>query len=237
MEPASGIEALFRLQQIDLELAELAKKAQESEEAGALVQARERAERCRLLREKVERQLTACRTRLKKAELGLMSLEESLKALEARLYGGEVTHPKELAGLQERFEHESRRKAAGEEEVLAAMEALEQADWTLEKAKAAEAKAEQELSRVRARFEEAQRRWSDEAKRLHGTRNELRRSVAAELLALYDALRERFAGKPVAKVENRSCGGCHVEIPTSMRKAADGQGRRCPNCGRLLWWP
>lgn len=236
MEPA-GMEALYRLQQVDLSLVELAKKAQESEEAVALARARERESRGRLLREKAERQLVSSRSRLKKAELELSSLEESVRALEARLYGGEVTHPKELAGLQERIEQDRRRKAACEEEVLGAMEAVEQAQKALEKAKEVEAKTGRELRRALVRFEEAQALWQQEMSRLKEIRLDLRRSAGPQLLSLYDALQEKYAGRPVAVVEQRSCGGCHVEMPTAMRKAAGGQVQRCPNCGRLLWWP
>ena len=124
---SSGMEALYRLQQVELDLAELAKKTQDSEEVAAVAHA-ERTSHCQRLLEKAERGLESARVRLKRLERELSGLEESLMSVEARLYGGEVTHPKELAALQERLDSDRTRKAACEEEVLAAMDVVEQAE-------------------------------------------------------------------------------------------------------------
>lgn len=234
---SSGMEALYRLQQVELDLAELAKKTQDSEEVAAVAHARERASHCQRLLEKAERGLESARVRLKRLERELSGLEESLMSVEARLYGGEVTHPKELAALQERLDSDRTRKAACEEEVLAAMDVVEQAERALEKVRTAETSAQKALRKAVARLNEAKAGWTAQMRRLEETRSELRRAAQADLLSLYDSLKERFAGRPLARVNERSCGGCHVEMPTAMRKPAEGQIQRCPHCGRLLWWP
>lgn len=233
----SALEALYRLQQIDANLEELTKKVKDSDEAAAVADASARAASRRLQQEKAERELASATEGLRRLERELSALDESLQLSESRLYRGEVTSPKELASLQDRIDLDRKRKTALEEEVLAAMEDVERAESEYARAEEAAAEAREKLGRALASLEEAKAKWKNESVRLGGVKAKLRERLPSELLALYDALHDKLGGRPVALVNERACGGCHVELPTAMRRPTDGQTLRCPNCGRLLWWP
>ena len=62
--------------------------------------------------------------------------------------------------------------------------------------------------------------------------------IPADLLALYDRLRESKGGVGAALLRARSCGGCmldldHAELAT-IRAAAPDDVMRCDNCSRIL---
>lgn len=233
----AGLEALYQLQQIDVSLAELAKKAQDSDEASAVSEAEDMVARRERLLEKADADLAGARARLRRLEIELQGIEESLQKNESRLYGGELTNPKELAGLQERIQLDRGRKAACEDAVLEAMEKVEKAEAVKGQAEASAVTARERHREALAHLVAAKAEWGNESLRLNEARGKLREAISAELLNLYDSLQGKFAGRPVAKVNDRSCGGCHVELPTAMRKPGVEQVQRCPNCGRILWWP
>ena len=114
---------------------------------------------------------------LRRLEMELQSIEESLQKNEGRLYGGEVTNSKELAGLQERIDLDRRRKSGLEEDVLAAMEEVEESQAALEQAKSLTAAARERLDHARAVHAEAEAGWAKESDRLGKAKDDLRRSI------------------------------------------------------------
>lgn len=63
-------------------------------------------------------------------------------------------------------------------------------------------------------------------------------SVPADLLKLYDKLRQQQGGIGAAKLYQRSCQGCRQELAITelneIRQAAPNTVARCENCRRIL---
>lgn len=63
-------------------------------------------------------------------------------------------------------------------------------------------------------------------------------SVPADLLKLYDRLREKQGGVGAARLNQRRCEGCRLELDITelneVRAAAPDQVVRCENCSRIL---
>ncbi|MEZ5097793.1 MAG: C4-type zinc ribbon domain-containing protein [Nocardioides sp.] len=62
--------------------------------------------------------------------------------------------------------------------------------------------------------------------------------MPADLLALYDRLREQKAGVGAAAIRARECGGCRLTLDPAeladIRSAAPDEVLRCEECQRIL---
>lgn len=230
------LETLHQLQHLDEALTKMTKNPQNSDEGVQLEHEKGRYSRWASRAEEAEAAFLAAKRRLRQLEMELQAFEEAVRENERRLYSGEVTNPKELRGLSERIDRDRERKLTLEEHTLAAMEEVEQAEIRLAECRLALEQARESLEHANRSFEAAQREWQKESRRLNAARRKLRSAVRPKLLSIYDALYDRCAGRPVARVDHGACGGCHVELPTAMKKPKDDGIMRCPNCGRLLFW-
>ena len=228
---------LYRLQRIELELKDLSQKAERSNEAQSLREAKARAYKTSRLAGAAQDAAREAQRRIRRLELELGTVEESLAKNERRLYGGEVTNVKELAALEEQVVSGKHRKSVLEEEALSAMEELDQRLRELKLARSAAAKAASDLKGAEVAYRRALEGWRHEQERLSGERDRLRKAVPADLLKLYDSLAQKLGGRAIAPVLEGRCGGCHVELPTAIRREQPAVSSRCPSCGRILWWP
>ena len=57
-------------------------------------------------------------------------------------------------------------------------------------------------------------------------------------LSEYERRRAHFGGVAVARLEDRRCGGCHLDLSTvevaAVRATPEGEYTDCPQCGRML---
>jgi predicted nucleic acid-binding Zn-ribbon protein len=125
-----------------------------------------------------------------------------------------------------------------EDELLELMERQEGADARvreltseLERVIAERAEAEAARDRVFAELAEA------EAART-AQRAELTAGLPADLLALYDKVRQAGGGVGAAMLRQRRCEGCRLDLAGSelsaVRTAKPDDVLRCDNCGRIL---
>lgn len=228
---------LYTLQRVDADLKEVSQKTESSPEAAAMRDAKARDARVREILRGLEDATRKAQGRVRRLEAELAAVEEGLAKNERRLYGGEVTSTKELAALEDRVASDRRRKSELEEDALAAMEQLERRSAELEKARALAAASSKAVADAEKALEKARAEWNRQRGQILAERERLRSAVPADLLALYDSLSARLGGRVVAKVEERRCGGCHVELPTALRPGRLAAPSRCPNCSRILWWP
>lgn len=145
---------------------------------------------------------------------------------------------KEIAGLQHEVTSLARRQSVLEDELLELMERQEGADTRvrdlateLEAVLAERAAAEAARDRTLAEVTEA------EAQRT-AQRAELAGNLPADLLALYDKVRQAGGGIGAAMLRKRRCEGCRLDLAGSelsaVRTAKPDDVVRCDNCGRIL---
>ncbi|MGH2784266.1 MAG: zinc ribbon domain-containing protein [Actinomycetota bacterium] len=165
-------------------------------------------------------------------------IEDKIKHESERLYGGDISNPKELSQIQAELDGLRRRKSHLEDQDLEVMERRESTESELavltEKldalaARTAEAEATRDSSAVEIE--------TDLAKN-ENEREQLAPDIPQELRELYDDLRAKKGGVGVAALVGGVCRGCGVSMsPVALdviKRAGDDEISRCENCRRLL---
>jgi predicted nucleic acid-binding Zn-ribbon protein len=223
---------LYQLQEIDLELASnqqyqarVSSQLGESQEE-ARVRAKLEAARQRL--EELERQQHD-------VEWEVEDLTVKLAAVEEKLFGGRIRNPKELTNLQREADDLKARRSQMEDRAL---EMMDQAEATTKSI----AELTDELSRLEAEWNDYQEKLSAELVELKAThakldseRQRLVAGIAPGVIEIYEQLRLR-RGTAVARVEQGTCRGCQITLPTTELQQVRGGGLvRCGSCGRILF--
>jgi predicted nucleic acid-binding Zn-ribbon protein len=145
---------------------------------------------------------------------------------------------KELTGLQHEVTSLARRQGVLEDELLELMESREAADSQLEVLRAELAEIEQERQVAVVARDEALTELDANGSRRVAERAELAAGLPADLLALYDKVRESSGGVGAAMLRHRRCEGCRLELAGSelseVRAAKAEDVLRCDNCRRIL---
>lgn len=231
----SRAETLYRLQLLDDELDAARKRMREIETllAGSPALEHTRAETA-----KVEQALRTASAELKMLELDAQTLDEKIRSDEARLYAGTIRNPKEMLDVQAEIEALKRRRAALDDQLLAALEQVEslQAD----------------TDRCRLALAQAEKNFAEDSAHLRMERDKLATVIEADLerrqalcvgvptkdLELYAAIRSRKPnGVAVALIKADACSQCGEMASSQLvQQAHTGSALAiCSNCGRILY--
>jgi len=164
------------------------------------------------------------------------ALRAKIAPAEAKLYGGSVRNPKELADLQADVDQLKRHLSTIEDQDLEALSATEEREG-----EAASAKAE---------LEALEAAWNEEQADLRARIGVLREEIAEEdarragraadiepaMLRDYDRLRKARNGRALAKLDRNLCLGCRISLPqNAVTRVRSGSAIvHCPNCERIL---
>jgi uncharacterized protein len=226
-------EALYYLQQIDLQILRNGKRLDEIVVAlgddRVVTQAREQVEAA-------QKMLSPLKTRMRDLELEIQSNTQKATATEDRLYSGSVKNPKELQDLQQEAAALKRWNDELEDRLLEKMLEVETAQAELDESEAALAQVTADWEREHADLLAEQAALEDEVRSLQVQREKALKNVTAESLKVYDTMRPKKANQPISPLRGRSCGVCGIEqtmaIESEVRR---GEGFvPCTNCGRLL---
>jgi predicted nucleic acid-binding Zn-ribbon protein len=167
---------------------------------------------------------------------------EQVKARRARdqqrMDQGLVSNPKDLQRMQQEMVSLERRITALEDDEIEVMERVEEAEGRLASLTAQLAAADAELAELTsvrdAKVAEIDRELDD----VQARRGPVVTDLPADLIGLYDRLRESKGGVGAALLRARRCSGCnldldHAEVAT-IRASADDDVIRCDECSRIL---
>lgn len=229
----SQSKALYRLQKLDLDLDAKRSRAREIETLLAQDSALRDAQAAV---NTLQENLRPAEARLIDLNLELQSVAQQAAQLTDRLYGGQVTNPKELEDIQNKIAERKRCHAALENDLLETMIAVEELQTSL-------AAATNRLSEVQAAWTAEHEALAEEAQRLKHAIKTLKaeRAVAAQqvspgTLELYEGLRARKQGHAVALLQGESCSICGVgQTTTTVQQVRQDQELvMCASCGRIL---
>ena len=154
-----------------------------------------------------------------------------------RLDGGQVSSARELENLQSEIASLVRRQSDLEEIVLDVMERREGAQSRRDALAAERSGLAGQLEDVVARRDAALAEIAEEAGKARGERAEVAAGEPADLMALYEKLREQH-GVGAAALRGGRCQGCHLSLNTvdlnRIRAAAPDEVLRCEECRRIL---
>ncbi|MFI5961470.1 zinc ribbon domain-containing protein [Streptomyces asoensis] len=173
-----------------------------------------------------------------KAEQDVDQVRQRAARDQQRLDSGAVTSPKDLENLQREIVSLAKRQGDLEDVVLEIMErregAQERAAELTERVGSVQGRIDDALARRDAAIEG----FDGEAATVAKEREVVAASVPADLLKLYEKLREQQGGVGAAKLYQRTCQGCRQELAITelaeIRKAPSDTVLRCENCRRIL---
>lgn len=223
---------LYRLQQLDLELQrkqrELTDVENQLSDNKALVAAESR------LASQTE-QLQDAKKRQKSSEWELEDLQEKIRQIDSRLYGGKTKDPKELVNLEKEGKGLKSQVRPKEDALLGFMSQIEEmeagAKTTAGELERLKEEWEQRQQTLRPRKSEIETVLAD----LKGERNRLAEQISSEAISIYQRI-SLTMGQAVVKVERGRCLGCHITVATSQwQKVRAGDLIQCNNCSRILY--
>ncbi len=228
----SRVSTLLYLQAIDQELDEKTKRLHEietrlaSDPALAAAHAELQAS---------DRQLADLRGRLRDRELEAKTADTRIKDMDRRLYGGQVSNPKELEGLEKELKMLKRQRNALDDQLLELMDTVDQAQAQANLRANAVKQSEGARADDLQQLTHEQETLNAQLAALSSNRDQIRASMDADALRTYDNLRRRL-GRAVAQIRRDSCGVCGVSVPTGLvqRARTGSEIVYCSGCGRIL---
>jgi predicted nucleic acid-binding Zn-ribbon protein len=176
------------------------------------------------------------RARLRSLELEVNGIIDKIKTVDARLYDGRITSPKELTGLEQDELMLKRRKTEVEDQMLEAMSQQETTEAALTGHRAALERISAFRSTSTARDQAALEVLKSTADKLNQAREQLCVQIAPGDLAMYETLRHDKKGRALSRMKGTACETCGFSVPSGLAsRARVGQELTfCPNCGRIL---
>lgn len=174
----------------------------------------------------------------RKAEQDVEQVRQRAARDQQRLDSGVITSPKDLASLQSEIASLAKRQDALETVVLEVMERQDAAQERVTELSAALAALQAKAAEVTSRRDAGLRDADSEAEAVRAERAAVAGTVPDVLLALYDKLRAQYGGIGAARLYQRRCEGCRLELNITelgeVRATAPDTVVRCESCGRIL---
>jgi predicted nucleic acid-binding Zn-ribbon protein len=235
---ASDQQRLLDVQALDTRLDQLAHRRRTLPEHAALADLETELGVLRDQQVEAETEQSDLARELKKAEGDVDQVRARAERDQQRLDAGQVSSPKELESLQHEIATLGNRQGDLEEVVLEIMERLESSQ-----SRSSELAAQQEAAKARVAALTASRDTTTgeidaETATLQAQRATQAGSLAEDLVALYEKIREQQGGVGAAELRQRRCGGCRLELNNveinELRDADPDEVMRCDECRRIL---
>jgi predicted nucleic acid-binding Zn-ribbon protein len=229
---------LLDLQELDASLDRLAHRRRTLPELAELAGLQERTAELRDRLVTAQTDVSDLEREQSKAEQDVEQVRARADRDSKRLDSGMVTSAKDLASLQSELASLQRRQGDLEEVVLEIMERKEEAEGRVAVLQAEQAELSAALEEAGARKAEAEQEIDGQSELTRAAREGVAKDIPADLLALYEKLREQFGGVGAAALTRGQCQGCMLALNTSdlnrIRAAGPDEVVRCEECRRIL---
>lgn len=166
------------------------------------------------------------------------SLAGKATEVEARMYSGEVSSPKELQAMQADVEQLRRHQRTVENRELELMEVREPLDATVGDLEQQRAALTIEIDGHAATLGAAEAEIIAEMTTERSARDELAAGIDPALVREYERCRSLAKGAGVARLVGTTCQGCHLSIPAieaeQIKRSGGHPIAHCDNCGAIL---
>ncbi|MEV4438453.1 C4-type zinc ribbon domain-containing protein [Streptomyces sp. NPDC049577] len=235
--PADQIR-LLDLQALDVRLAQLAHKRRSLPEHAEIQTLEGDLTQLKDLLVAAQTEESDCAREQTKAEQDVDQVRQRAARDQQRLDSGLGMSPKDLENLQHEVASLAKRQGDLEDVVLEVMERRESAQERVteltERVGSVQAKVDDAVARRDAAYEAL----DAEAATVTKEREVVADSIPADLIKLYDKLRAQQGGVGAARLYQRRCEGCRLELNITelndVRAAAPDAVVRCENCRRIL---
>lgn len=164
-------------------------------------------------------------------------IQEKIKTLEGKLYGGEVRSPREMESLDHELQYCRERAQELEDELLALMISLEDGEKETLVSRETVSRIETGMNTAKASLVRERDSLLKQLGEMDTQRTEASSRSNPQHIVRYERLRINRQGHAVAKVEQGMCQGCRLTIPTHelQRVRAAEDLVTCNSCGRILY--
>jgi predicted nucleic acid-binding Zn-ribbon protein len=173
-----------------------------------------------------------------KAEQDVEQVRRRAERDQQRLDSGAVSSAKDLESLQSEIVSLAKRQDALETVVLEIMERQENAAERAKELASAVEGLEKTAAELARRRDAATAEIDAEMETTRREREAIARVIPADLIKLYDKLRAQQGGVGAAKLYQKRCEGCRLELNITevneVRAAPADAVLRCENCRRIL---
>ncbi|MEV7790461.1 MULTISPECIES: C4-type zinc ribbon domain-containing protein [unclassified Streptomyces] len=235
--PADQIR-LLDVQGLDIRLQQLAHKKRSLPEHAEIESLTKDLTQLRDLLVAAQTEESDCAREQTKAEQDVDQVRQRAARDQQRLDSGAVSSPKDLENLQREIASLAKRQGDLEDVVLEVMERRESAQERVGELTERVASLQARIDDATGRRDAAVGELDREAASVAKDREVIAGAIPADLLKLYDKLREQQGGVGAAKLYQRTCQGCRQELAitelSEIRAAAPDTVVRCENCRRIL---
>jgi len=174
---------------------------------------------------------------LKRAESDVEQQKIKIKQAEGNLYSGNVKNPKELQDLQNEVAAHKRYLGTLEDRQLEAMLKEEEASDVNNLAIVEYKRITERLANQNQNLTTEQSELIKELQRYESEREAALVPLDANLLTLYDELRQQKRGLAVATVTEGACAACGTTLTPAQNQCARSTTEicTCPSCKRILY--
>ena len=166
------------------------------------------------------------------------ALAQKATEVEAKMYSGEISSPRELQAMQSDVEQLRRHQRGVENRELELMEAREPLDATLQDLDGQRAVLGSELERIRQALADAEGVIIAEMREQRAARDAIAAGIDARLVDDYERSRANPQRVGVARLVGTTCQSCHLSVPAieaeQIKKSAGAPLAHCDNCGAIL---
>lgn len=169
-----------------------------------------------------------------KAEGELEMLETKLQQQETRLFAGGMS-ARETEHMRMEVQSLRGQQGASEERVLGLLDRLDPAREDLSRLEAERDALVSEKEELESVITAEWRQIDNEIARKEERKREAMEPIPADLVEMYEKLRTTKEGVAVGRLEDDTCGGCHMRLsPTEVMDAKAADPPRCVHCRRIL---
>ncbi|GGU18486.1 hypothetical protein GCM10010274_00930 [Streptomyces lavendofoliae] len=235
--PADQIR-LLDVQALDVRLSQLAHKRKSLPEHAEIESLNKDLTQLRDLLVAAQTEESDCAREQTKAEQDVDQVRQRAVRDQQRLDSGAVSSPRDLENLQKELVSLAKRQGDLEDVVLEVMERRESAQERVAELTERVSSVQAKVDDAVARRDAATRDLDGEAATVTKERELVAGSVPADLMKLYEKIRGQQGGVGAARLFQRRCEGCHIELNITevndVRTAAPDTVLRCENCRRIL---
>ncbi|REK12924.1 MAG: phospholipase [Planctomycetota bacterium] len=225
---------LRELHRIHRQLSDLRER---KERGPKLIKARE-ANLARLADElaKLEAELKAARVRSDQKQLLLKTGEDKIEGLKVKL--NQAASNREYQALKEQIAADQMAGSVLADEILEAMEKIDELAAHIAEQQKKIAAAKQEITKAEESVRAQAGELDQEIKRLEGELQAAEKDLPADFRETYQRLVRSKGEDAMAEAQGEFCGGCYQQLtPNNMAELHGSLAIFCRNCGRLLYSP